>query len=248
MQIRAGATTKSNKIGWGVYTTLGTIRALMWFCWSYCGVRKHRGESFESGIFEDEPLVLNFLLRSFHPPRQTSVQGRNVCESLSTVSCCSSFFSLSPSPPLPHPSILSVSRCSELDNENNEFGVCFSLCVCRALPQLLSLHLARPVSLSLSSLVVTLCHTLTPRPNPPPPTPTLIFLFCVSLQSCFVVCSCCSQISQCLFVSSPSPSLHSPPCLLSLFPSLSVSFFLSLGLSMWFHAPAALLSVCLRLC
>lgn len=68
----------------------------------------------------------------------------------------------------------------------------------------------------------------------PPPThthththQTLVLLFCVSLQPCFVVCSPCSQISRCLFISSPSP-----PCLLSPF-SISLCLFLSLPLSFY---------------
>lgn len=180
MQIMAGATTKSNKIGWGIYTTLGTIRALMWFCWSYCRVRKHRGEGFESGIFEDEPLVLNFLLRSFHPPRQTSVQGRNVCESLSSRLMLLLIFlplSLPSTPPSLHPLPLTVLRIRQW----KQWIWCLFLSLCVSRPPPTSFSSSRLPRLSLSSLVVTPCHTLTPMPDPPPPHLYFFFVYLSSL-------------------------------------------------------------------
>lgn len=131
-----------------------------------------------------------------------------MCVTLSQpVSCCSSFFSLSSSPIPPS----SPSPWFELDNENNEFGVCFFLCVSRP-PPLLSLHLARPVSLSHGDPVsYSLAHARKP--------PTFISLLRIS-SVCFVVFPPCV-----------SP-FHPPFCPHSLSVSYSFSISLSRSLSL----------------
>lgn len=145
------------------------------------------------------------------------------------VSCCSSFFSPSPQSSLS----LSLSRRFELDNENNEFGVCFSLCVCRALPQLLSLHLARPLSLSFSPLALTPCHTLFPMPEPPTHTHThtVTFLKKISFpcMSPVLFCSLSSPLSDIRASLHLAP--HSVPAPFS--PSLIPLFHLSVSPSVF---------------
>lgn len=258
MQIKAGETPKSSKIGRGVYTTVGTIRGSGWFWRSYWGVRKTPGGEFDEWDFEDELLVLNFSPQIVSSSA-LDFSPRQECLWIPLKpSHVAPHFSPPPlsSPPLhspipPSSLSLSLSRRFELDNENNEFGVCFSLCVCRALPQLLSLHLARPLSLSFSPLALTPCHTLFPMPEPPyTHTHTHSDFFFLNFFSMYVTCFVLQFVLPTLRYQSVSSS-RSPLCPCTLF-SISYppfpSLCLSLCLSMWFHAPAALLSVCLRLC
>lgn len=131
------------------------------------------------------PAIISFSVSNF------SLRQECVWISLNPSHVAPRFFSLSLPPPIP-PS--SPSLWFELDNENNEFGVCFFLCVSRP-PPLLSLHLARPVSLSHGDPVsYSLAHARKP--------PTFISLLRIS-SVCFVVFPPCAQISPRLSVSSP---------------------------------------------
>lgn len=133
----------------------------------------------------------------------------NVCESLSTP-LRFLLISLSlPPPPLAPP---------ELDNENNEFGVCFFLRVPPS-PTSLSLFISPGPYLSHRDPRVTLSST-------PQPPPTLLFFFCLPLVFCrFSPHSLCSDITTAPFYpfSCVQSLLLSPlPLSLPLSPRLSV--------------------------
>lgn len=103
----------------------------------------------------------------------------------------------------------------ELDNENNEFGVCFFL---RASPSSTSLFISPGPYLSHRDPRVILFR---PRHN----TPTLSFFFCLHLMFCRFFHSLYSDITTSVFVlfhvRGPSFCLSLPPSV-SLSPSLSV--------------------------
>lgn len=109
----------------------------------------------------------NFLLRSFHFQCQTSAWGRNVCESLS--SCLRFLLIFLSSSSAPHPSILSLSAV-QIRQWKQWIWCLFLSCP----PPRLSLHLARPVSLT-----VTPCRTLSPMPETPHFYLPFVYLFCL---------------------------------------------------------------------
>lgn len=115
----------------------------------------------------------------------------------------------------------------KLDNENNEFGVCF----------ILFLSLPPPLFI-LVALSLSYCPNVTLTPLPA----TYICRFS-HLLHCFFYFFLYIDIIMSVYFIPPSLCL-----LLRPIDSFSHPFPVFFLLSVWFHAPAALLSVCLRLC